>query len=148
MLMAFQMEPQNRQTVEEQSERRRSLDGLRQTISRGFEALHIVLVRNTVGQRPDQIFYCSDLKLSARQILATYAGRWSIEVTFKTPSNCSSRLLPDAQYKACRVFTFTVACNPNCLNFKVFEGSSGASAQAWRSGSNSAFTCGGPFRPG
>lgn len=45
--------------------------------------LTIVLVRDTLGQRPDQMFYCSDLKLSAQQILATYAGRWSIEVTFE-----------------------------------------------------------------
>ena len=29
------------------------------------------------------MFYCSDLKLSGREILATYACRWSIEVTFE-----------------------------------------------------------------
>lgn len=45
--------------------------------------LTIVLVRDKLGQRPDQMFYCSDLKLSGREILATYAGRWSIEVTFE-----------------------------------------------------------------
>lgn len=45
--------------------------------------LTIVLVRDKLGQRPDQMFYCSDLKLSGREILATYACRWSIEVTFE-----------------------------------------------------------------
>lgn len=44
--------------------------------------LKIVLVRDTLGKRPDQMFYCTDLKLDARQILSCYARRWSIEVTF------------------------------------------------------------------
>jgi hypothetical protein len=45
--------------------------------------LTIVLVRDVLGQRPDQMFYCTRLDWTARQILATYAGRWSIEVTFE-----------------------------------------------------------------
>ena len=45
--------------------------------------LTIVLVRDTLGQRPEQMFYCSDLKLPVREILASYACRWSIEVTFE-----------------------------------------------------------------
>jgi hypothetical protein len=45
--------------------------------------LTIVLVRDVLGQRPDQMFYCTRLDWTARQILSTYAGRWSIEVTFE-----------------------------------------------------------------
>jgi SRSO17 transposase len=45
--------------------------------------LTIVLVRDVLGQRPDQMFYCTRLDWTARQILATYALRWSIEVTFE-----------------------------------------------------------------
>lgn len=44
--------------------------------------LTIVLVRDLEGQRPDQMFYCTLLDWSAQQILAAYAGRWAIEVTF------------------------------------------------------------------
>jgi hypothetical protein len=45
--------------------------------------LTIVLVHDVLGQRPDQMFYCTRLGWDARQILATYALRWSIEVTFE-----------------------------------------------------------------
>jgi hypothetical protein len=45
--------------------------------------LTIVLVRDKLGKRPDQMFYCTCLDWNARQILSTYAARWSIEVTFE-----------------------------------------------------------------
>jgi len=45
--------------------------------------LTIVLVRDVLGQRPDQMFYCTRLDWTARQILSAYAARWSIEVTFE-----------------------------------------------------------------
>jgi len=45
--------------------------------------LTIVLVHDVLGQRPDQMFYCTRLDWTARQILATYAARWAIEVTFE-----------------------------------------------------------------
>lgn len=45
--------------------------------------LTIVLVHDPEGKRPDQIFYCTRLDWEARQILAAYAGRWAIEVTFE-----------------------------------------------------------------
>jgi hypothetical protein len=51
--------------------------------SGGSRLLFIVLVRDVEGQRPDQMFYCTRLDWSARTILSTYAGRWSIEVTFE-----------------------------------------------------------------
>ncbi|RMD58692.1 hypothetical protein D6833_12625 [Candidatus Parcubacteria bacterium] len=44
--------------------------------------LTIVLVRDVLGKRPDQMFYCTNLQWSARRILSCYARRWSIEVTF------------------------------------------------------------------
>jgi SRSO17 transposase len=45
--------------------------------------LTIVLMRDTTGERPEQMFFCTDLTLSAKEILGTYACRWSIEVTFE-----------------------------------------------------------------
>jgi len=44
--------------------------------------LTIVLVRDTLGKRPDQMFYCTNLQWDVRRILSCYARRWSIEVTF------------------------------------------------------------------
>jgi hypothetical protein len=49
----------------------------------GTRRLTIVLVHDTVGKRPDQMFYCTQLDWDARTILAAYACRWSIEVTFE-----------------------------------------------------------------
>jgi hypothetical protein len=43
--------------------------------------LRFVLTRDTLGQRPTQIFYCTNLQLTPREILSTYAHRWAIEVT-------------------------------------------------------------------
>jgi hypothetical protein len=45
--------------------------------------LVIVLVRDVLGKRPDQMFYCTRLDWNARQILSSYAARWAIEVTFE-----------------------------------------------------------------
>jgi hypothetical protein len=56
--------------------------------------LTIVLVRDALGKRPDQMFYCTRLDWDARQILSEYSARWSIEVTFE---NCKQLLgLEDA----------------------------------------------------
>jgi hypothetical protein len=51
--------------------------------------LTIVLVHDTLGKRPDQMFYCTCLDWDARQILGSYAARWAIEVTFE---NCKQLL--------------------------------------------------------
>jgi DDE superfamily endonuclease len=60
----------------------------------GTRLLTIVLTRDTLGKRPDQMFYCTDLTWSVQQILATYAYRWAIECTFE---NCKQYLgLEDA----------------------------------------------------
>jgi hypothetical protein len=42
--------------------------------------LTIVLVRDTVGGRPDQMFYCTRTDWDAPMILSQYAARWSVEV--------------------------------------------------------------------
>jgi hypothetical protein len=42
--------------------------------------LVIVLVRDTEGGRPDQMFYSTQLEWDARTILSHYAARWSVEV--------------------------------------------------------------------
>jgi SRSO17 transposase len=41
--------------------------------------LTIVLVRDLEGKRPDQMFYCTQLDWTARQILSASACRWAIE---------------------------------------------------------------------
>jgi hypothetical protein len=53
--------------------------------SGGDRLLTIVLVRDLKGGRPDQMFSCTELDWDARQVLSTYAYRWSIECTFE---NC------------------------------------------------------------
>jgi len=45
--------------------------------------LTFVLVRDNSGKRPLAIFYCTLLDWTVRQILSTYASRWSIEVAFE-----------------------------------------------------------------
>ena len=49
----------------------------------GSRLLTIVLTRDTLGKRPDQMFYCTNLTWDVRQILSTYAYRWAIECTFE-----------------------------------------------------------------
>jgi hypothetical protein len=51
--------------------------------SGGERLLTIVLTRDLQGKRPDQMFYCTNLDWSARQILSMYACRWAIECTFE-----------------------------------------------------------------
>lgn len=55
----------------------------------GQRLLTIVLTRDLQGQRPDQMFYCTNLAWDARRILSTYAYRWAIECTFQ---NCKQFL--------------------------------------------------------
>jgi len=45
--------------------------------------LTIVLVRDLQGKRLDQMFYCTKLDWTARQVLSAYACRWAIECTFE-----------------------------------------------------------------
>ena len=55
----------------------------------GDRELTIVLVHDLDGKRPDQMFYCTKLNWSARQILTAYSYRWAIECTFE---NCKQLL--------------------------------------------------------
>ncbi len=55
----------------------------------GDRLLTIVLMRDLEGKRPDQMFYCTKLDWTARQILSTYSCRWAIECTFE---NCKQLL--------------------------------------------------------
>lgn len=43
--------------------------------------LTFILTRDAVGDRPTQIFYCTNLDMDVRSILSIYAHRWAIEVT-------------------------------------------------------------------
>ena len=45
--------------------------------------LTIVLVRDPEGKRPDQMFYCTKLAWTAREVLSASACRWAIECTFE-----------------------------------------------------------------
>jgi hypothetical protein len=51
--------------------------------------LTIVLVRDLLGKRPDQMFYCTQLDWTAKQVLSAYSCRWAIECTFE---NCKQLL--------------------------------------------------------
>lgn len=62
--------------------------------SGGDRLLTIVLVRDTTGGRPDQMFYRTNLDWDARQLLSTYACRWAIECTFE---NCKQLMGLDEQ---------------------------------------------------
>lgn len=55
----------------------------------GDRLLTIVLVRDLEGKRPDQMFYCTKLDWTAKQILSAYACRWAIECAFE---NCKQLL--------------------------------------------------------
>jgi len=57
--------------------------------SGGDRLLTIVLVHDLEGKRPDQMFYCTKLEWTAREILSAYACRWAIECTFE---NCKQFL--------------------------------------------------------
>lgn len=43
--------------------------------------LRFVLSRDTVGDRPTRIFYCTNVELQPREILSLFSLRWSIDVT-------------------------------------------------------------------
>jgi len=51
----------------------------------GFELVPVrwVFVHDLSGTHRDEYFFSTDLTLTAQQIIETYTGRWSIEVTFQ-----------------------------------------------------------------
>jgi hypothetical protein len=46
------------------------------------QPVRVVIVRDPSRRRADEAFFCTDLTLDAAAILATYARRWTLEVTF------------------------------------------------------------------
>jgi hypothetical protein len=44
--------------------------------------VRFVVVRDPSGRRRDEAFFCTDLTVSVRFLLETYAKRWALEVTF------------------------------------------------------------------
>lgn len=49
----------------------------------GSEVVRLVLVRGFPGHDHDDVFFCTDLGVSAKGIIELYAQRWSLEVTFQ-----------------------------------------------------------------
>lgn len=49
----------------------------------GAKWIRWVVVRDPAGKRRDEVFFTTDRKLSAAEIVETYVGRWSIETTFE-----------------------------------------------------------------
>lgn len=49
----------------------------------GPRMLRIVVVKGKTGKVALRVFFSTDANLSARQVLETYAGRWSLEVAYK-----------------------------------------------------------------
>ncbi len=50
--------------------------------SAGTTAVQVVLVRDPKGQWRDEALICTDLGLSAREVITGYCRRWSVEVAF------------------------------------------------------------------
>ena len=74
----------------------------------GDRLLKIVLVHDLEGKRPDQMFYCTKLDWTARQILSAYSYRWAIECTFE---NCKQFLgLEDPANRLAKWSLFTINC--------------------------------------
>ena len=48
----------------------------------GSEMVRLVVVRGFPGHEKDDVFVCTDTKMSARKIIELYSCRWSLEVTF------------------------------------------------------------------
>lgn len=79
--------------------------------------LQFVLSRDTQGQRPTQIYYCTDLSLSPVDILSRYSLRWAIEVThhdakqflgFEDPANRVPRAVECTAPLAMFLYSLTV----------------------------------------
>ncbi len=62
--------------------------------------VRFVVVRDPSGRRRDEAFFCTDLTVSVRFLLTTFAARWSLEVTF---FDCKQSLgFEDPQNQAAR----------------------------------------------
>jgi hypothetical protein len=48
----------------------------------GSELMRLVVVRGFPGHEKDDVFVCTDPKVSAKDIIEAYSRRWALEVTF------------------------------------------------------------------
>ena len=51
-------------------------------VAAGSEVVRLVVVRGFPGHEKDDVFVCTDSRMSARDIIEIYSRRWSLEVTF------------------------------------------------------------------
>ena len=54
----------------------------------GLVPIFWVFVRDREGTHRDEYFYTTDVTLSAREVIASYTGRWNIETTFQEVRSC------------------------------------------------------------
>ena len=47
------------------------------------DLVRLVVVRDPTGAEPDDFFFTTDLAATSAEVASRYAGRWSIEVTFR-----------------------------------------------------------------
>ena len=83
----------------------------------GGRLLRFVLVRGWPGHKDDDVFCSTDLTLNAKDVIASYCLRWSIEVTFEEakgklgfedPHNRTERAVERTAPMALFVYTLTV----------------------------------------
>ena len=51
-------------------------------VAAGSELIRLVVARGFPGHEKDDVFVCTDPRMSARDIIEAYSRRWSLEVTF------------------------------------------------------------------
>jgi hypothetical protein len=60
----------------------------------------IILVKDGLGKRPFQMFYCSRLDRDARTILSCYVGRWAIDARSRTANSYWACKIKRPKWKA------------------------------------------------
>lgn len=79
--------------------------------------LKFVLSRDAEGDRPTQIYYCTNLALTAEEVLSLFSRRWSCEVThhdakqylgFEDPANRAPQAVQRTAPMAMFLYTLTV----------------------------------------
>ena len=82
------------------------------------ELIRLVVVRGFPGHERDDVFVCTDTTVSARDVIETYARRWSLEVTFheakgklgfEEPQNRSARAVKRTAPTALFAYSLVVA---------------------------------------
>lgn len=82
------------------------------------EIVRLVVVRGFPGHERDDVFVCTDTKLSPKDVIETYARRWSLEVTFheakgklgfEDPQNRTSRAVERTAPMALLAYSLVVS---------------------------------------